>query len=434
MNQRAKNILSRLYVQLLIGIVLGILFGALFPAHVGHLKLLGDLFIKLIRMLLAPIIFATVAVGIAKMGDLKAVGRVGLKALIYFEIVSALALVIGLVVVNVVRPGAAMHVDASALDASRIETYSAAARQRGVLDFLLGIIPNSAVGAFVEGNVLQVILFSVLFGIGLSRLGSDNQKFVALLETFLAAMFEIVRIVMRLSPLAAFGSIAYTIGTYGVHTLASYAQLIACLYVTCLIFIFGVLSIIARAVGISLWRFLKYIRDEILIVFGTCSTEAVLPQMMTKLENLGCEKTVVGLVLPAGYTFNADGTSIYLTMAAIFVAQATGTALSLHEQLVVLAVLLLTSKGSAGVAGSGFVTLAATLATMDKIPVSGLVLLLGVESFLNIARAVTNLIGNGIATIAIARWEGALDLRKARDTLDRRFEIAQPLSTVVHEA
>jgi DAACS family dicarboxylate/amino acid:cation (Na+ or H+) symporter/aerobic C4-dicarboxylate transport protein len=415
----AKRLLSQLYFQLLIAIVLGVLLGCFFPRFAVQLKPLGDIFIKLIKMLLAPIIFCTVAVGIAKMRNIKEVGRVGIKSLIYFEVVSAFALIIGLVVVNLVHPGRGMNIDASTLDSRAIATYTATAHQHGALDFLMNIIPSSAVGAFTEGNMLQIILFSVLFGIALSRLGGRGTQFVEMLDTFLHGMFGIVRMVMHLAPLGAFGAMAFTIGKYGLHTLASYGQLMAGVYLTSLIFIIFVLGSIAHFCRISLWKFLKYIKDELLITFGTCSTEAVLPQMMVKMENLGCEKTLVGMVLPAGYTFNADGTSIYLTMAAIFVAQATNTHLSLADQLVILAVLLLTSKGSAGVAGAGFVTLAATLSTMDgKIPVAGLVLLLGVDSFINEARAVTNLIGNGVATIAVARWENAFDEERAHAVLD----------------
>lgn len=417
-NQRRKSLLSQLWVQLLIGMALGIAVGCLFPGRTDKLGILGTAFIKLIRMMLAPIIFGTVTVGIARMGDMKTVGRVGVKALIYFEVFSTIALIIGLVVVNVVRPGLGMNINPALLDQSQVSGYAAAAPKPGVLNFLMDIIPNSAVGAFAEGKMLPIILISVLFGIALSRAGPRKQQLIDLLDVFLHAMFAMVRIVMYLAPLAAFGSMALVIGKYGTAKLASYGWLMACVYLTCLVFIFVVLGLVAAVSRISLWQFLKYIKDEILIVFGTCSTEAVLPQMITKLQNLGCEKSLVDLVLPAGYTFNADGTSIYLTMAAIFIAQAMGIHLSLSDQLVVLAVLLLTSKGSAGVAGAGFVTLAATLASMNgQIPVAGIVLLLGIESFVNQARAVTNLIGNGIATVAIARWEGAFDDAKARQAL-----------------
>jgi DAACS family dicarboxylate/amino acid:cation (Na+ or H+) symporter/aerobic C4-dicarboxylate transport protein len=420
---RVRRVASQLHYQLLAAILLGILLGCFFPHAAMTLKPLGDLFIKLIKMLLAPIIFGTITVGIAKMGDIKAVGRVGLKALIYFEIVSAFALVIGLVVVNILRPGAGMNIDPRSLDTKSISAYTQAAGSHTLLDFFMNIVPTSVGGAFVDGNILQVILIALLFGIALSHLGNRKKPLVELLDTLLQVLFGIVRIIMRLAPLGAMGAMAYTIGRYGPGTLRSFGQLMAGVYITCLVFIFGVLGVVARISGVSLWRFLKYIQDEILITFGTCSTEAVLPQMMAKLEKLGCEETLVGLVLPAGYSFNADGTSIYLTMAAIFVAQATHTHLTLADQLIVLSVLLLTSKGSAGVAGSGFVTLAATLSSMDKIPVAGLVLLLGVDSFLNQARAVTNLIGNGIATIAIARWEGLFDANKAQKILNAKREL-----------
>ena len=325
---------------------------------------------------------------------------------------------IGLVVVNVIKPGAGMNIDPATLDTRSIATYTQNAAKLTVGDFLMNIIPNSFLGAFTEGNMLQVILIALLFGIALSRVGPRKQAVIELLDAFLGVMFQIVRIVMFVAPLAAFGAMAFTISKYGLGTLRSYGELMGCVYLTSLLFIALVLGSIARVCGISLWRFVKFIREEILVTFGTCSTEAVLPQMIVKLERLGCDESLVGLVLPAGYAFNADGTSIYLTMAAIFIAQATNTHLVIGDQLIVLAVLLLTSKGTAGVAGSGFVTLAATLAAMDRIPVAGLVLLLGVDSLLNEARAVTNLIGNGIATVAVARWEGLLDRDKARRVLD----------------
>ncbi|MGB6200882.1 MAG: C4-dicarboxylate transporter DctA [Candidatus Acidiferrales bacterium] len=404
-----KSRFPKLYVQVFIAIILGILAGYFFPHVAPKFKPLGDIFIRLIKMLLAPVIFTTVTVGIAKMGDIKAVGRIGVKALLYFEIVSAFALVIGLVVVNVVRPGAGMNIDPATIDAGAVAAYTSAAQHRTAIEFIMNIIPSSAVGSLVEGNILQIILVSVLFGIALSRLGAKKRRVIEVLEGVLQALFGMVRIVMYVAPLAAFGSMAFIVGEYGLGTMVSFGKLMACVYLTSLVFIAGVLGTIAWRCRISLWRFLQYIKDEILIAFGTCSTEAVMPQMMEKLERLGCEQSLVGMVLPAGYSFNADGSSIYLTMAAIFIAQATNTHLSLRDQLVVLAVLLLTSKGSAGVAGSAFVTLAGTLASMDKIPVAGLVLLLGADSFLNQARAVTNLIGNGIATVAIARWEGTFD-------------------------
>jgi aerobic C4-dicarboxylate transport protein len=418
-----KNRFPKLYVQVFIAIVLGILVGHFFPHFAPKLKPLGDIFIRLIKMLLAPVILTTITVGIAKMGDIKAVGRIGVKALIYFEVVSAFALIIGLVVVNVVRPGAGMNINPATIDASAVSAYTAAAAQhRTALDFIMNIIPSSAVGSLVDGNILQVILVSVLFGIALSRLGAKKQRVIEVLDGVLQALFGMVRIVMIVAPLAAFGSMAFIVGEYGLGTMVSFGKLMACVYLTSLFFIAAVLGTIAWRCRISLWSFLRYIKDEILIAFGTCSTEAVMPQMMEKLERMGCEQSLVGMVLPAGYSFNADGSSIYLTMAAIFIAQATNTHLSLRDQLVVLAVLLLTSKGSAGVAGSAFVTLAGTLASMDKIPVAGVVLLLGADSFLNQARAVTNLIGNGVATVAIARWEGTFNEHAA----DRALAGASP--------
>jgi DAACS family dicarboxylate/amino acid:cation (Na+ or H+) symporter/aerobic C4-dicarboxylate transport protein len=412
-----KKIGSKLYFQVLVGIVAGIILGYFNPKLGVELKPLGDIFIKLIRMLLAPIIFASVVVGIARMGNVREAGRVGIKAIIYFEILSTLALVIGMVVINIVKPGVGMNIDAGRIDTSSIATFTSAAQHSTLIGFFMNIVPNSVVGAFAQGEMLQIILFSVLFAIALSRLGEKVAPLVNILDLFLHGMFGVVKIVMYVAPIGAFGAIAFTIGRYGIGTLASFGQLMAAVYITCILFVGIVLGAVMKLCRLSLWRFLKYIKDEIMIVFGTASTEAVLPQMLMKMEAMGCKKSVVGLVLPTGYAFNADGTAIYLTMAAIFVAQATNVDLTFWDQLVILGVMLLTSKGSAGVAGAGFVALAATLATMHKIPVSGLVLLLGIDRILNEARAVTNLIGNGVATIAIARWEGMLDVRQAEQTL-----------------
>ncbi len=414
---RLRALFGHLYFQVILAVLLGVLVGFMNPALGAALKPLGDGFIKLIKMLLAPIIFGTIVVGIAKMGSLKEVGRVGVKALVYFEIVSTLALVIGLVVVNVLKPGVGMNVDPGSIDTESIATYTQAAKQRDALGFFMDIIPTSVVDAFVRGNMLQVILFAVLFGLALAQSRGRGEAIVDVIDGALHGLFGIVRIVMRLAPLGAFGAMAFTIGKYGLGTLVSLGKLMLGVYITSLVFIVVILGAVAWWCRISLWSFIKYIKDEIVIVFATSSTEAVLPRMLVKLERLGCAKPVVGMVLPAGYTFNADGTSIYLTMASIFVAQATNTHLTLSDQLIVLAVLLFTSKGSAGVAGAGFVTLAATLASMDKIPVAGLALLLGVDRFINEARAVTNLIGNGVATVAVARWEGAFDLERAQAVL-----------------
>jgi aerobic C4-dicarboxylate transport protein len=416
------GIFGQLYFQVILATVLGVVVGFFFP-HVGAaLKPLGDAFIKLIRMLLAPIIFGTVVIGIAKMGNLKEVGRVGLKSLLYFEAVSSLALILGLVLVNVLRPGVGMNIDVTKLDPKEIAAYTAAAGQHtgNWVDFLLNIIPTSVVDAFARGDMLQVILFALLLGVAMSSLREQTRPLFNVIEAALEGLFVVVGMVMRLAPIGAFGAMAFTVGKYGIGTLSSLGQLLVAVYLACALFVFGVLGVIARAAGFSLWRLLCYIKDEIVIVFATCSTEAVLPRMMVKLENLGCAKPVVGMVLPAGYTFNPDGTSIYLTMAAVFIAQATNTPLTLVDQLAVLFFLLASSKGSAGVAGAGFITLAGTLAATGKIPLIGLALLLGVERFINAARAVTNLIGNGVATIVIARWEKAYDASRATAVLDRR--------------
>jgi len=417
-----KKHLSKLYVQVLIGIVAGILLGHFAPGIGEQLKPLGDLFIKLIRMLLAPIIFASVVVGIARMNDIHEAGRVGVKAVIYFEIASTVALAIGLIVVNVFKPGHGMNIDPAHLDGGAIQAYTSAAEHHSLLDFLMSIVPNTVVGAFANGEMLPIIFFSMLLAIALARLGPKAAPFVDMLDMFLHAMFGVVRIVMHVAPIGAFGGMAFTVAKYGIGTLASYGELMLCLYLTSIAFIVLALGTVMRVCGLSLWKFLRYIKDEIFVTLGTASTEAVLPQMLVKLEKLGCSRPVVGMVLPTGYTFNADGTAIYLTMATIFVAQAMNIDLTIWDQLIVLGVLLLTSKGSAGVAGAGFVALAATLASMNKIPVSGLVLLLGIDRFLNEARAVTNLIGNGVATIAVARWEGAIDMGTARAILDREQE------------
>lgn len=406
----AKRWYKLLYVQVLIGIVVGGAIGYFIPDFGAKLQPLADGFIKLIKMLLAPIIFGTVVVGIAKMGSIKEVGRIGGKALIYFEVVSSLALIIGLVVVNIMKPGEGMNIDVSSLNADAIKGYTQAAEaQGGAISFFMNIIPTTLVDAFAKGAMLQVIFVSVFMGVALVQLGEVAKPLVNVIDVLLQSLFRIVAMVMRLAPIGAGAGMAFTIGKYGIGTLVSLGHLMLALYVTTLFFIIVVLGSVARWAGIPLFTFLRYFKDEILVTLGTCSTEAVLPRMMVKLEKLGCQRSVVGMVLPTGYTFNSDGTCIYLTMAAIFVAQATNTTLTLTDQLVVLGVLLLTSKGSAGVAGAGFVTLAATLSVIPEIPLVGLVLLLGVDRFLNEARAVTNLIGNGIGTLAIAKWDGAFD-------------------------
>lgn len=416
----AKRYLGKLYVQVLIGVTLGILLGVLWPQFATDLKPLGDAFIKLIKMVFAPVIFATVVLGIARMENMKELGRVGSRALIYFEVLSTFALVLGLVVVNLVQPGQGMNVDPATLDAKSIATYtSAAAGGTGSFtDFMLHLIPASVTDAFAKNEILQILLFSSLFGIALAHLGPRGKPVVDVLESFSHGMFHIVGMVMRLAPLAACGAMAFTVGKYGLGSVVSLGKLMATMYLTCFLFVVIVLGFIARLSGFSLWKLLKYLKEELFTVLGTSSSESVVPQLMTKLERVGVSKPVVGLVIPSGLTFNPDGQCIYYTMAAIFIAQATNTPLTLMDQLIVLGVLLLTSKGSAGVTGSGFITLAATLATMDNIPVAGMVLLLGVDRFMSEARAITNTIGNAVGTVAIARWVGALDQHRMTQVLD----------------
>ncbi|MFV3077152.1 dicarboxylate/amino acid:cation symporter [Niveispirillum fermenti] len=401
-----------LYVQVLGAIAIGIALGHFYPSIGESMKPLGDAFIKMIKMLIAPIIFFTVVHGIAGMEDMKKVGRVGLKALIYFEVLTTVALILGMVIVNLWQPGAGMNVDPAALDTKSIAAYAAKAQEQGTVAFLMHVIPTTVVGAFAEGEILQVLFISVLFAFGLHGLGDRGRPLLHMIDQASGVFFRIVAILMKAAPIGAFGAMAFTIGKYGVETLVSLGQLMAAFYVTCLIFIFGVLGIVARAAGFSITRFIRYIKEELLIVLGTSSSESALPRMMTKLNRLGVEKSVVGLVVPTGYSFNLDGTCIYLTMAAIFLAQATNTDLTIWQELGILAVLLLTSKGAAGVTGSGFIVLAATLATVGHIPVASIALILGVDRFMSEARALTNLIGNGVATLVVAKWEGALDTDK----------------------
>ena len=413
-----KRFFSSLYGQVLTAIVLGVLLGHYAPGWAVPLKPLGDGFIKLIKMLIAPIIFTTVVAGISGMGDMKKIGRVGAKALLYFELVTTLALIIGLVIANLFTPGAGVHATAASLDAKSVATYvDAAAKTMSPVDTLLHLIPNTFAGAFVEGDILQVLVVALLSGFALARLGEHGRPITNLLHELARMFFSIVSIVTRLAPLAAFGAMAFTIGKYGLGSLAALAKLMACVYLTCAIFIVVVLGTIARLGGFSLWKIIRYIREELLIVIGTSSSEAALPGLMEKMERIGCTRSVVGLVVPAGYSFNLDGTCIYLTMAALFIAQATDTALSLGGQIGLLLVLLITSKGAAGVTGSGFIVLAATLAATGKIPVAGMALILGVDRFMSEARAITNFIGNSVATLVVARWDGEFDRSKAGEIL-----------------
>jgi aerobic C4-dicarboxylate transport protein len=407
-----KPLYAHLYFQVLTGIALGVALGYLSPGSGAAMRPLGDGFIKLIRMIIAPIIFSTVVVGIAKMGDMKNVGRIGVKALVYFEVVSTLALVIGLVVINLLKPGVGINADPATLDASAVATYTSTAQRLSTVDFLLNIIPATVVDAFARGEILQVLFFSILFGLALLHLGEKGRTLVGLIDQLSHALFGVVGIIMRVAPIGAFGAMAFTIGQYGIGSLLSLGKLMACFYATCLLFVIVVLGGIAAWTGFSLLKFIRYIKEEILIALGTSSSEPVLPRMMAKLEHLGCSKSVVGLVIPTGYSFNLDGTSIYMTMAAIFIAQATNTPLTVSQQLGILAVLLLTSKGAAAVTGGGFVTLAATLSAIHTIPVAGLALIVGIDRFMSEARTITNLIGNGVGTVVIANWDGALNRRR----------------------
>ncbi len=406
-----------LYFQVLVAIAGGILLGFFAPATGAAMKPFGDAFIKLIKMIIAPIIFCTVVLGIAGTEDLKKVGRTGGLALLYFEVVSSLALILGLLVVNVLRPGAGMNVDVKKLDATAIASYAAPGKMGGIQDFLLGIIPATFFDAFAKGEILQVLLLAVMFGIALQKFGTRENPVFQFIEQMSRVLFAVVNLIMKAAPIGAFGAMAFTIGAYGLGSLLSLAKLMGTFYLTCVFFIFGVLGIIARAHGFSIWRFVRYIKEEILIVLGTSSSEAALPRMMAKMETLGVGRSTVGLVVPTGYSFNLDGTAIYLTMAAMFIAQATNTAMTLMQQVTLLVVLLLTSKGAAGVTGSGFIVLAATLSAVGNIPVAGLALILGIDRFMSEARAITNVIGNGVATLVIGKWTGDLDTEVLHDRL-----------------
>jgi aerobic C4-dicarboxylate transport protein len=407
-----------LYVQVLFAIVLGILLGIFYPQLGVAMKPLGDGFIKLIKMIIAPVIFCTVVAGIAGMQDMKKVGRVGGKALVYFEVVSTIALAIGLVVANVVRPGDGFNADPATLDTKSIAEYTNKAQSQSTVDFLLNIIPNTFVDAFAKGDILQVLLIAILFGVALSSLGHRGKPITKFIDDLSHAIFGVVGIIMKAAPIGAFGAMAFTIGKFGIASLLPLAKLMGSFYLTCALFIFIVLGTIAWFTGFSIFRFISYIKEELLIVLGTSSSESALPALMRKLEKLGCSKSVVGLVVPTGYSFNLDGTNIYMTMAALFVAQATNTDLTFGQQLTILGVAMLTSKGASGITGAGFVTLAATLAVVPGVPVAGMALILGIDRFMSEARALTNFIGNGVATIVVSKWEKELD----HDRLERELK------------
>lgn len=437
-----KPIYKSLYFQVIVAIIIGILLGHFSPTIIDPvtntvvekgwgeaMKPLGDGFIKLIKMVIAPIIFCTVVSGIAGMESMKSVGKTGGIAILYFEIVSTVALVIGLIIVNVAQPGVGMNVDASTLDIKGVQQYIG--KEQSTVEFIMHIIPNTVVGAFATGEILQVLFFAVLFGFALHRLGDFGKQLLNMIDQIAHTMFNVVNMIMKLAPIGAFGAMAFTIGRYGISTLWQLGQLMLCFYATCLIFIFLVLGGIARYSGFSISKLIRLIREELLIVLGTSSSESVLPRMLKKMEIAGCHKSVVGLVIPTGYSFNLDGTSIYLTMAAIFVAQATNTPLDLMHQITLLLVLLLSSKGAAAVTGGGFIVLAATLSAVGHIPVAGIALILGIDRFMSEARALTNLIGNALATIVVAKYCGQLDVDKLNHALTNPSEVDQQMATAV---
>jgi aerobic C4-dicarboxylate transport protein len=404
----------QLYVQVLTAIVIGMLIGHFWPDFGASLKPLGDAFIKLVKMIIAPVIFLTVATGIAGMSDLKKVGRVAGKAMLYFLTFSTLALIVGLIVGNVLQPGAGMNIDPASLDGKAVAAYATKAHETTITGFLMNIIPDTIVGAFSQGDILQVLFFSVLFGIALGMVGEKGKPVHDFLTALTAPMFRLVAILMKAAPIGAFGAMAFTIGKYGIGSVANLAFLILSFYITAILFVVVILGAVAKYNGFSIFALLRYIKEELLLVLGTSSSEAALPNLMQKMERAGCKRSVVGLVIPTGYSFNLDGTNIYMTMAALFIAQATGIDLSLGDQILLLLVAMLSSKGAAGITGAGFITLAATLSVVPSVPVAGMALILGIDRFMSECRALTNLVGNAVATIVVARWEGELD----KDMLD----------------
>jgi aerobic C4-dicarboxylate transport protein len=419
-----------LYIQVLIAIAAGVLIGHLWPDFGKELKPLGDGFISLIKMMIAPVIFCTVVHGIGSMRDLKKVGRVGVKTLFYFEAVSTLALAIGLIVGSLVQPGKGFNIDVASLDPNAVANYVTKAKEEGIVAHLLAIIPDTFMNAFAKGDLLQVLLVSVLSGFAISRLGQLGEKINDVIEAMAKVFFGIIGIIVRAAPIGAFGAMAFTVGAYGVASLLNLVELIATFYLTSLLFVLLVLGTIARFAGFSILRFIAYIKDELFIVLGTSSSETVLPHMIQKMERLGASKSVVGLVIPTGYSFNLDGTNIYMTLATLFLAQATNTSLTFGQLLGILAIAMITSKGASGVTGAGFVTLAATLAIVPDIPVQSLAILLGVDKFMSECRALTNLVGNGVATVVISRWEGELDADKLHETMAHPVAVGEELESL----
>jgi aerobic C4-dicarboxylate transport protein len=418
-----------LYIQVLIAIALGVLVGHFFPQTGNALKPLGDAFINLIKMMIAPVIFCTVVHGISSMGDLKKIGRVGIKTLFYFEAVSTLALGIGLLMGEVLQPGAGFNIDPATLDAKTVASYVGRAAQEGVTTHLMNIIPNTFVGAFAGGDLLQVLLVSILSGFAISRMGKLGEQVAHAIDAMAKIFFGVIGIIVRVAPIGAFGAMAFTVGAFGVGSLWKLIELVLVFYATSILFIVVVLGTIARVAGFSIFRFIAYIKDELLIVVGTSSSETVLPQMIQKMQRLGASKSVVGLVIPTGYSFNLDGTNIYMTLATLFLAQATNTPLTLGQELGILAIAMITSKGASGVTGAGFVTLAATLAIVPDIPIQSLAILLGIDKFMSECRALTNLVGNGVATVVISRWEGELDAQKLHETMAHPMTIGEEMET-----
>ena len=408
------KIFKSLYFQVLIAIIIGILLGHFYPGVATQLKPLGDGFIKLIKMMIAPIIFCTIVTGIAGMQNTSKVGRVGLKAILYFEVVTTVALIIGLVVINILKPGAGMHIDPAALDVKSVEAYLTESKNYTVWEFILHVIPENIVNALSNSDLLQVLFFSILFGFALTKIKEKAAPLLKGIQSLETGLFSMIKMIMKVAPIGALGAMSFTIGKYGLDSLTSLGQLMISFYITCLLFIFLVLGGILRYFGFNIFRLLKYIREELLIVLGTSSSEAALPSLMNKLGKAGCSEPVVGLVIPTGYSFNLDGTSIYLTMAAVFLAQATDTHLDITHQISLLLVLLLTSKGAAGVTGSGFITLAATLPAVGHIPMAAIAIILGIDRFMSEGRAITNIIGNAVATFVIAKWEKEIDLPTAK--------------------
>jgi len=423
-----RALYKQLYVQVLVAIAVGAAIGHFWPDTGAALKPLGDGFIKLVKMIIAPVIFLTVVTGIAGMKELGSVGRVAGKAFAYFLVVSTLALIVGLIVANVVQPGRGMHIAPESLDSAAIAGYAHQAEEASLTSFLLDIIPATMVSALTDGSILQVLFVAILFGVSLSLVGAHATPVLDLLERTALVVFRLVAILMRAAPIGAFGAIAFTIGRYGIESLVNLAALVATFYFTALLFVLLVLGAIARATGFSILKLLRYLKSELLLVLGTSSSEAALPSLIDKMERAGCSKSVVGLVVPTGYSFNLDGTNIYMTLAALFIAQATDVHLSLGEQLALLLVAMISSKGAAGVTGSGFITLAATLSIVPSVPVAGVALILGVDRFMSECRSLTNFIGNAVATVVVARWEGALDREQFDAVLDGRIDVTDPAS------